>query len=108
MSLYSANYIQGSKGNSLTQGVDLVVKIGGNPNYIIGQLYHHSKGRKKLIQIEQTGTIQNPQKDQVTFEMKQRKKGSYSHMSKGKYRVVVYAYLFDLGGKRWTDDFEVI
>ena len=103
--LYSSNFIQGDKGNSIQQGQDVVIKIDGNPNYIIGQLFQYHLGRRKLIQIEQTGTMQNPEKDRVTFEMIQRKN---KPMPTGKYRVVIYAYLTGIGGKRWTDDFQVI
>ena len=107
-SLYSGNYIKGDLGNSLEQGQDLVIKIDGNPNYIIGQLFQLKLGRPKMIQIEQTGTMQNPEKDRVTFEMTQRKRGKYLPMPKGKYRVFIYAYLTGIGGKRWKDDFQVI
>ena len=107
-SLYSGNYIQSDKGNSLQQGQDLVIKIDGNPNYIIGQLFQYKLGRRRMIQIEQTGTMQNPEKDRVTFEMVNRRRGKYVPMDKGKYRVVIYAYLTGIGGKRWTDDFQVI
>ena len=108
MTHYEANFEKGDKGNSIRQGVDLTIKIGDNPHYIIGQLIQLKMGRKKLIQIEQTGTMQNPQKDSITFEMVQKKRGSYSPLPKGKYRTVCYAYLTGKGGRRFTDDFEVI
>jgi len=107
-SLYSSNFIQGDKGNSIQQGQDVVIKIDGNPNYIIGQLIQYHLGRRKLIQIEQTGTMQNPEKDRVTFEMVKKKGRKYSPMKTGKFRVVIYAYISGVGGKKWTDDFEVI
>ena len=107
-SLYSGNFIQSDKGNAITQGMDLIIKIDGNPNYIIGQLFQYKLGRPKMIQIEQTGTMQNPEKDRVTFEMTQRKRGKNVPMPKGKYRAVIYAYISGVGGKRWKDDFQVI
>ena len=107
-SLYSSNFIKTDKGNGVEQGQDVVIKIDGNPNYIIGQLFQYKLGRPRMIQIEQTGTMQNPEKDRVTFEMTQRKRGKNLPMPTGKYRVVIYAYISGVGGKRWKDDFQVI
>ncbi len=106
--LYSSNFSQTDKGNGIQQGQDVVIKIDGNPNYIIGQLFQYKLGRPRMIQIEQTGTMQNPEKDRVTFEMSLRKRSKTVPMPKGKYRVVIYAYLTGVGGKRWKDDFQVV
>jgi len=62
---------------------------------------------KKLIQIEQTGSLNNPEKDQIKFEMARFTKGTLEHMPKGKYRVSCYAYFSGTGGKRWGDNFEI-
>ena len=105
---YHPSFHQGIDGNKLKVGEDLVIKINGKPMYIIGQLFKRkSLFRKNLIQIEQTGTKQNPEKNQITFEMKERVLGEIKPMPPGKYMIRVYTYLSDLGGKRWTDKFEV-
>ena len=105
---YNPNFIRGTSGNILEEGEDLVIKIDGNPVYIIGQLFKRkSFFRKNLIQIEQTGSRQNPQKDKITFEMKVRTPDGIKPMLPGKYKVVTYAYLPGTGGKRWADNFEI-
>jgi hypothetical protein len=106
MPIYNPNFEKGTFGNSLVYGNDLVVKIEGKPVYIIGQLFERkSFGRKKLIQIEQTGSRGNPERDQITLEMK---KPDGSPMNKGKYTVRTYCYIKGRGGNSWTDKFEVI
>jgi hypothetical protein len=104
-SRYSTNFTQGVK-NELQVGRDLEIHVDGNPVYIIGQLFKKkSFFRKNLIQIEQTGSKQNPQKNHIVFEMKVP---GGQPMEPGKYHVVTYAYFQGLGGKRWKDDFEII
>lgn len=107
---YHPNFTQGPNGNVLLVGTDLIIKLDGNPLYIIGQLFKRkSFFRKNLIQIEQTGSRQNPEKNQITFEMKEfLVRGEFQSMQPGKYRVVTYSYYPGTGGKRWGDDFEVI
>jgi len=106
---YNPNFIEGKGGNILKAGDDLIIKVDREPSYIIGRLfYKKSLFRKKLIQIEQTGSANNPEKDQIKFEMSRFTKGNLEHMPKGKYRVSCYAYFPDIGGKRWGDDFEIV
>jgi len=104
-SRYSSNLHAGTKGNALNQGEDLEIAIADNPSYIIGQLFSFKNGRKKLIQLEQTGTPQNPQRDSIIFEMSQR---NGSDMEKGSYMAITYSYLPGIGGKRWRDKFEIV
>lgn len=109
MSRYHPNFIKGANGNVLKSGDDLIIKIDGSPTYILGRLFVRQRfGRKKLIQIEQTGSPNNPEKDQITFEMTRFTKGNLEHMPKGKYRVSCYAYFPGIGGKRWGDNFEIV
>lgn len=109
MSRYKPEFRKGEDGNVLDHGKDLVINVSGNPLYVIGQLYRgHFFLTRKLIQIEQTGSRQNPQKDNIVFEMKERTNGIIQPMTKGKYRVVIYAYFVGLGGKRWRDNFEIV
>lgn len=104
---YHPNFKRGLAGNFLALGKDLVIKIDGNPMYIIGQLFKRKLFWSNMIQIEQTGTKQNPEKDKITFEMKTRTPNGIVAMPPGKYKVVTYAYLPGIGGKHWKDDFEV-
>ncbi len=105
---YHPNFVRGLSGNKLPVGQDLIIKIDGEPLYIIAQLFKRkSFFRKNLIQIEQTGSRQNPQKDQVTLEMKEYVEGQLQPMEPGKYSVKTYTYISGVGGKRWSDDFEV-
>ena len=105
---YHPNFIQGVGGNILKPGDDLIIKVDGNPLYILGRLFvRKSFGRKKLIQIEQTGSPNNPEKNQIKFEMSRFTKGNLEHMPKGHYRVSCYAYFSGTGGKRWGDNFEI-
>lgn len=105
---YHPNFVRGIGGNKLPQNTDLVIKIDGNPLYILGRLFVRSSWfRWKLIQIEQTGSPQNPQHDQITFEMVSYSKGEFKPMPPGKYKVSTYTYLTGIGGKRWTDEFEI-
>lgn len=109
VSRYNPNFIKGKGGNILKAGNDLIIKVDGNPEYILGRLFYRQRfGRKKLIQIEQTGSPNNPQKDQIQFEMGRFTKGNLEHMPKGKYRVSCYAYFRGIGGKRWADNFEIV
>ena len=102
------NFVKGKKGHKLPAGQDLIIKIDGEPLYILGRLFARKKfGRKKLIQIEQTGSANNPKKDQIKFEMFRYTKGVDEEMPNGKYRVSCYAYFPGLGGKRWGDNFEI-
>ncbi len=104
----STNFHQGVRGNSLHAGQDLTITVKGSPVYIIGRLFKRTFYGKKLIQIEQTGSRQNPEKNSITFEMKERKGGKTVDMPPGKYTVSNYAYFSGMGGKRWVDDFEII
>lgn len=108
VSKYRPNFEREPGGNILAIGKDLVINVDGNPMYIIGQLFKRkSFFRKNLIQIEQTGSKQNPEKDKITFEMKIPTPDGIKPMPAGKYKVITYAYIPGTGGKRWTDDFEV-
>lgn len=103
----STNFHRGKKGNALQVGEDLTIKIAKKPLYVIGRLFKRTIFGNKLIQIEQTGTIGNPSKDSITFELKERFKGKTLPMKIGKYRVTTYAYFTGEGGKRWKDNFEI-
>jgi len=96
------------KGNSLKVGENLTIAIAEKPLYIIGRLFKRGIFRSKLIQIEQTGTRQNPNSDSITFEMKERSQGNTLPMEPGKYTVSTYAYFSGVGGKRWKDKFEIV
>ena len=105
----STNFVQGVGGNVLKQGTNLIISISDNPLYILGRLFvKQSFFRWKLIQIEQTGSPQNPERDKITFEMTAYSKGEFKPMPPGEYKVSTYAYFIGLGGKRWTDKFEVV
>jgi len=105
---YRPNFRQALHGNTLSIGMDLVINVDGDPMYIIGQLFKRKLFWSSLIQIEQTGTRQNPEKDKITFEMKEREQGETTPMRPGRYKVVTYAYLPGIGGKRWKDNFEIV
>ena len=103
---YSGNFIKGVGGNVLQSGLDLVITVNGNPVYITGVLYkRQSFGRKKVLQIEQTGSRGNPEKDQITLEMKQP---DGTPMEAGKYAIKTYSYFTGKGGNSWYDKFEVV
>lgn len=105
MSRYKPNFTRGANGNILQKGTNLTVVIEGNPLYITGQLFRRqSFGRKKLVQIEQTGSRGNPEKDRITLEMK----NPDGTPKTGNYTVKTYAYFDGIGGKSWKDDFEVV
>lgn len=97
----TTNFVKGRHGNTLVED-KLTITISDNPTYITGQLFKNGIFRKKLIQIEQTGTPNNPQSNSITFEM-------YKHgkvrMDSGTYTVKTYAYFSGIGGKSWTDKF---
>lgn len=107
VSKYRPNFEKGLGGNILPVGKDLVINVDGNPVYIIGQLFKRRFFWNQMIQIEQTGSRQNPEKDKITFEMKLRTSDGIKPMPAGKYRVITYAYIPGLGGKRWKDNFEI-
>ncbi len=103
---YSGNFEQGLGGNVLPKGRDLVISINDNPLYITGVLYKlKSFRRKNAIQIEQTGSRGNPEKDKITLEMK---KPDGTPMDTGRYAIKTYAYFTGVGGKSWYDKFEVV
>lgn len=107
-SKYHPNFVSSKQGNILESGQNLIIKINGNPSYILGRLFYRKRfGRKKLIQIEQTGSPNNPKKNQIKFEMFRYTKGVLEEMPKGKYRISVYAYFSKTGGNRWSDNFEI-
>jgi len=109
MSRYKPNFVRGMSGNKLYEGKDLIIDIEGSPLYVLGRLFKIGfLGRRKLIQIEQTGTPNNPQSDKLKFEMTRFSNGLPANMPPGKYRVSCYGYFPGLGGKRWGDNFEVI
>lgn len=109
MTRYNPNFTRGTNGNKLFSGKDLVIKIDGEPLYVLGRLFYRGfLGRKKLIQIEQTGSPRNPEKNQLKFEMTRYTKGKHEPMPKGNYRVSCYGYFPGLGGKRWGDNFEIV
>lgn len=103
---YSTNFVKGDSGNVLLHGNDLVVKIAGDPVYITGVLSKRkSFGRKNVIQIEQTGSRGNPEKDQITMEMKQP---NGEPMERGNYNMKTTTYFNGQGGNGWSDDFEIV
>jgi len=104
MSRYNTNFAKGKHGNELFFD-KLRIIIDDNPVYITGQLFKNGFFKKKLIQIEQTGTRNNPQKDSIVFEMLNADK---TRMDKGTYTVKIYSYFDGLGGKSWTDKFELV
>ena len=107
VSKYRPNFERGVRGNILPVGKDLIINIDGDPMYIIGQLFKRRFFWPTMIQIEQTGTKQNPMKDKITFEMKIRTPEGTRPMPPGKYKVVTFSYLRGIGGKRWKDNFEI-
>jgi len=107
-SKYKTSFIRGRGGNVLEKGTDLTIKIAGSPVYIIGRLFRRTSRGMTMIQIEQSGSRQNPRKGQIKFEMKVRERGRIKPMPAGKYRVSTYAYFKNLGGKRWGDSFEIV
>jgi len=104
----STNFEKGESGNVLKQGTNLNITVDGNPKYIIGRLFKDTPHGMQMIQIEQSGSRQNPSLNTITFEMKQRQIGEIVPLTLGKYRVSNYAYFSGEGGKRWEDDFEII
>ena len=104
----ATNFHKDLRGNALKAGENLTITIDGSPLYIIGRLFKRGILRSKLIQIEQTGTKQNPNSDSITFEMKERFQGNTLPMEPGKYTVTTYAYFSGKGGKRWKDKFEIV
>lgn len=108
VSKYYPNFVSSKQGNILRSGQNLIIKINGNPSYILGRLFYRKRfGRKKLIQIEQTGSPSNSKRTQIKFEMLRYTKNILEEMPKGKYSVSTYAYFPGIGGKRWDDNFEI-
>lgn len=108
MTRYKPNFITGLSGNKLPKGKNLVIKIDDKPLYVLGRLFvRQFFGRKKLIQIEQTGSPRNPESNKLTFETKRFSKRKLEDFPPGKYRVSCYGYFPGLGGKRWADNFEI-
>lgn len=106
---YQTNFHKGKTGNALRVGENLTIqRKGENCEYIIGRLFKiDTNGKPQMIQIEQTGTKQNPQTNSITFELKQRENGKTISMPPGKYLVTSYTYLMDRGGSRFEDYFEI-
>ena len=105
---YNTNFVRGTSGNILPLGENLTISISGSPVYILGRLLvRQSFGRKKLIQIEQSGSRQNPDTASIKFEMAIRSKGKIQSMPIGNYRVESYAYFTESGGRKWGDNFEI-
>lgn len=102
---YKPNFVKGKKGNCLLVGQDLIIKINGKPAYISGRLSKITPSGTRVIQIEQTGTRQNPEKDRIKFEMKTRRG---LPMKPGKYLVKTVANFTGRGENSWTDGFDVV
>lgn len=100
---YSTNFVKGKHGNTLVED-ELKISLNGNPVYITGQLFKNGMFRKKLIQLEQTGTRANPDPNSITFEMY---KPGKVRMESGTYTIKTYAYFKGVGGKSWTDKFHL-
>ena len=109
VSRYHTNFVKAGRGNKLPVGQDLKIKIDDKPLYVLGRLFVITSWfRKKLIQIEQSGSPRNPKSNQLTFETKRYTKGHLENFPPGKYRVSCYGYFPGLGGKRWGDNFEIV
>jgi hypothetical protein len=70
----------GSRGAYLERNEDLTITVEGNPYATSGMLYQRKfKIFWRPIQAEQTGTKFNPEKNQITFEMRKwnRKEGRH-------------------------------
>ena len=108
----STNFHKGEDGNSLNRGEDLTIKItpreGEQIVYVIGRLFKKKFFGWQMIQLEMTGRKSNPEKDRITFEMKDYNGGRIADMPTGKYKVTTYCYIKNVGGKRWSDEFEVV
>jgi len=105
---YKTNFHKGKTGNVLHVGEDLTIKRGDVCEYIIGRLFRiDDNGNQILLQIEQTGSRQNPETNSITFELKERENGKTTPMSPGSYKVSCYAYIIGAGGSRFSDDFEI-
>ena len=93
MAPYHPNFHSSNRGNAISRGSDLVVKIDGAA-WTSGILYRSAwlGLRKKYLQIEQTGTKNNPERNQVTFEMKayDKKTKTVTDMPPGKYGIIIY------------------
>lgn len=109
---YNTNFHRGLrvKGNALNWGEDLIITVPGLPIYITAELFKR-KGlfglKRNLIQIEQTGTKQNPSNETISLELKRRKAGKMVNMDRGKYAVKIIAHFNGVGEKHWYDKFEV-
>lgn len=105
---YQNNFHKGKHGNTLAYGTPLVITIPGSPTYIAGILYKLGIfGRKKAIQIEQTGSRNNPSHDSITFEMKKYEDHRLVPMGKGKYMVIIRAALPGQGDGGFRDKFVI-
>lgn len=98
-------------GNILKRGSDLVIRIEG-ATIVTAKLYKkQSFFRWKLIQIEQSGRLGNPERDTVKLELKEYNNfGQLVPMDRGKYKVETWAYIPSTSsyGNKWTDKFEVV
>jgi len=105
-SWYQTNFQRGDHGNMLRYGKkNLIVRIPG-ARWVAGRLSQkRQNGSYKVIQIEQTGTRNNPWKDTIVFEMLKVDGGQIVPMSLGGYRITVRAMKRSVVGVR--DEFYV-
>jgi len=110
--VYETNFHKGTSGNVLSIGEDLTITRDEKCWYVIGRLFKiDDNGHPKLIQIEQTGSRQNPHPNSITFEMKQRENGETVPLPIGNYFVSCYvSFKPDAKkgrGSRFGDQFEI-
>lgn len=104
---FLTNFQRGTKGNMLPFGCrELKIKIAGS-KWVAGRLDMKKNGQWKVIQIEQTGTKNNPWKDKVVFEMLKIQDGKVVPMPPGDYRVTLRAERGS-GVTGVTDEFYIV
>ena len=104
-SLLESNYVKGPKGNAISQDYPyLWLKPKAMRSYITATL-KNPKGN--VIQIEQSGTRDNPWMDIVRLELVKMQNGKKVPMQKGSYTVVLRG---DRAGEAQTitDKFDII
>lgn len=91
MDWYKTNFQRGQKGNMLSFGTpELKIKIEG-ARWMAGRLSMRKGNGFKVIQIEQSGTKNNPWNDKIVFELVKKNGKSTSPLPSGEYRITVRA-----------------
>lgn len=105
-SWYQTNFQRGQQGNMLPYGKkNLIVRIPG-ARWVAGRLSQKIiDGSYKVIQIEQTGTRNNPWQDTIVFEMIKVQGGEIVSMERGEYRITIRAMKRSVVGVR--DEFYI-